>query len=260
MTHGVPPRRGPALHHPGRRPVDRRRRRCSPTRTPRSPAGRTRSSAGRWRFWPRPSYRGHHSVGRGSRRPSWSARWPQLLRGAAEVLTDGDVERAMDLLADARTTDELIRELEDASDEGLSVVAAPRSLRHREPLGRMASSSSRSTSPCATPRSWCDAPRWRRTGASPCRRRTPASARRSRRRPTRSPRSWTPTGCRPRRSRPCWRWRRHQPGRAWRGPLRGGRAGPGALRGRRPAPDHGHGRDRVDGRRPATLPLSRAHP
>jgi hypothetical protein len=63
----------------------------------------------------------------------------QLLRGAAEVLTDGDVERAMDLLADARTTDELIRELQDASDEGLSVVASsPFRLRHREPLRRMA--------------------------------------------------------------------------------------------------------------------------
>ncbi len=63
----------------------------------------------------------------------------QLLRGAAEVLTDGDVEHAMELLADARTTDELIRELQDASDEGLSVVASsPFRLRHREPLRRMA--------------------------------------------------------------------------------------------------------------------------
>ena len=55
------------------------------------------------------------------------------------MLTDGDVERAMDLLADARTTDVLIRELQDASDEGLSVVASsPFRLRHREPLRRMA--------------------------------------------------------------------------------------------------------------------------
>lgn len=63
----------------------------------------------------------------------------ELLRGAAEVLTDGDVEHAMNLLADARTTDVLIRELQDASDEGLSVVASsPFRLRHREPLRRMA--------------------------------------------------------------------------------------------------------------------------
>jgi uncharacterized membrane protein YgaE (UPF0421/DUF939 family) len=62
-----------------------------------------------------------------------------LLDGAAEVLTDGDPEAAVDLLADARSTDPLIRELQDASDEGLSVVASsPFRLRHREPLRRMA--------------------------------------------------------------------------------------------------------------------------
>ena len=62
-----------------------------------------------------------------------------LLNAAAEVMTEGDVDRAMDLLADARTTDVLIRELQDASDEGLSVVASsPFRLRHREPLRRMA--------------------------------------------------------------------------------------------------------------------------
>jgi hypothetical protein len=45
----------------------------------------------------------------------------------------------MALLADARATDVLIRELQDASDEGLSVVASsPFRLRHREPLRRMA--------------------------------------------------------------------------------------------------------------------------
>ena len=47
----------------------------------------------------------------------------ELLRGAAEVMLDGDVDPALALLADARTTDVLIRELQDASDEGLSVVA-----------------------------------------------------------------------------------------------------------------------------------------
>ena len=62
-----------------------------------------------------------------------------LLHAAAEVMTEGDVERATDLLADARATDVLIRELQDASDEGLSVVASsPFRLRHREPLRRMA--------------------------------------------------------------------------------------------------------------------------
>ena len=63
----------------------------------------------------------------------------ELLRGAAGVMRDGEVERALALLADARATDVLIRELQDASDEGLSVVASsPFRLRHREPLRRMA--------------------------------------------------------------------------------------------------------------------------
>lgn len=62
-----------------------------------------------------------------------------LLRGAAGVMADGDVERALALLADARTTEVLIRELQDAADEGLSVVASsPFRVRHREPLRRMA--------------------------------------------------------------------------------------------------------------------------
>ncbi len=62
-----------------------------------------------------------------------------LLDGAARVLTDGDSEAAVELLADARSTDPLVRELQDASDEGLSVVASsPFRLRHREPLRRMA--------------------------------------------------------------------------------------------------------------------------
>lgn len=63
----------------------------------------------------------------------------ELLRGAAGVIIDGEVEPALELLTDARTTDVLIRELQDASDEGLSVVASsPFRLRHREPLRRMA--------------------------------------------------------------------------------------------------------------------------
>jgi uncharacterized membrane protein YgaE (UPF0421/DUF939 family) len=63
----------------------------------------------------------------------------ELLRGASGVILDGDVERALALLADARGTDVLIRELQDAADEGLSVVASsPFRVRHREPLRRMA--------------------------------------------------------------------------------------------------------------------------
>ncbi|QNN54195.1 FUSC family protein [Nocardioides mesophilus] len=63
----------------------------------------------------------------------------QLLRSASEVMVDGDVERALVLLADARSTESLVRELQDAADEGLSVVASsPFRVRHREPLRRMA--------------------------------------------------------------------------------------------------------------------------
>ncbi|MGA8209161.1 MAG: FUSC family protein [Nocardioidaceae bacterium] len=47
-----------------------------------------------------------------------------LLREGASSATDGDVERAMAVLADARSTDRLIRELQDAADEGLSVLAS----------------------------------------------------------------------------------------------------------------------------------------
>lgn len=62
-----------------------------------------------------------------------------LLRAASGVMVDGDADRALALLADARTTDVLVRELQDASDEGLSVVASsPFRLRHRAPLRRMA--------------------------------------------------------------------------------------------------------------------------
>jgi uncharacterized membrane protein YgaE (UPF0421/DUF939 family) len=47
-----------------------------------------------------------------------------LLRAGAQSARDGDVERGMQVLADARTTDELIRELQGAADEGLSVLAS----------------------------------------------------------------------------------------------------------------------------------------
>lgn len=62
-----------------------------------------------------------------------------LLRAAGEVMTDGESDRALDLLADARSTDSLIRELQDAADEGLSVVeSSPFRVRHRAGLRKMA--------------------------------------------------------------------------------------------------------------------------
>jgi hypothetical protein len=62
-----------------------------------------------------------------------------LLRAAAESARDGDVERALASLADARTTDPLIRELQAAADEGMSVIASsPFRRRHRGHVRRMA--------------------------------------------------------------------------------------------------------------------------
>ncbi len=62
-----------------------------------------------------------------------------LLRAAGEVMIDGEIDRAMALLADARATDHLIRELQAAADEGLGVVASsPFRVRHRGNLRLMA--------------------------------------------------------------------------------------------------------------------------
>ncbi len=62
-----------------------------------------------------------------------------LLRAAAHSAEDGDVERALEVLAVARTTDRLIRELQDAADEGLSVLASsPFRVRHKGHVRRMA--------------------------------------------------------------------------------------------------------------------------
>ncbi|MGZ4438429.1 MAG: FUSC family protein, partial [Nocardioidaceae bacterium] len=62
-----------------------------------------------------------------------------LLRAAGEVMVDGEVDRAMALLADARATDNLIGELRSAADEGLSIVASsPFRVRHKDNLRRMA--------------------------------------------------------------------------------------------------------------------------
>jgi len=62
-----------------------------------------------------------------------------MLRASGEVMISGDVDPALDLLADARDTDYLIRELQDAAAEGLAVVASsPFRVRHKGNLRRMA--------------------------------------------------------------------------------------------------------------------------
>jgi hypothetical protein len=48
----------------------------------------------------------------------------ELLAAGARTAQDGDVERGLQVLADARNTERLIRELQDAADEGLSVIAS----------------------------------------------------------------------------------------------------------------------------------------
>jgi uncharacterized membrane protein YgaE (UPF0421/DUF939 family) len=61
-----------------------------------------------------------------------------LLRAASDVMLDGEVDHALEVLADARATDRMIRELQAAADEGMSVVSSsPFRGRHREPLRRM---------------------------------------------------------------------------------------------------------------------------
>ncbi len=62
----------------------------------------------------------------------------EMLRAAAQVMKDGEIEPALDLLADARQTDHLIRALQSAADEGLSVIASsPFRLRHKPDLRKM---------------------------------------------------------------------------------------------------------------------------
>jgi uncharacterized membrane protein YgaE (UPF0421/DUF939 family) len=56
----------------------------------------------------------------------------ELMRAAAEAIRDGDVDRALEVLRDARSTDPLVSELRAAADEGLSVVrSSPFRRRHR---------------------------------------------------------------------------------------------------------------------------------
>lgn len=63
----------------------------------------------------------------------------ELLRAAGEVMVDGEIQHGLDLLADARSTDHLIRELQAAADEGMAVVASsPFRVRHRGNIRRMA--------------------------------------------------------------------------------------------------------------------------
>ncbi len=62
-----------------------------------------------------------------------------LLRAAGDVMVDGEVDHGLELLVDARSTDHLIRELQAAADEGMSVVASsPFRVRHKGNLRRMA--------------------------------------------------------------------------------------------------------------------------
>ena len=62
----------------------------------------------------------------------------ELLRAAADVMRTGEVDDGLALLADARATDVLIRELQDAAGEGMSILASsPFRVRHRHGLRRM---------------------------------------------------------------------------------------------------------------------------
>ena len=61
-----------------------------------------------------------------------------LLRASAASIEDGDVDRSLATLSDARSTDALVAELRAASDEGLAVVASsPFRWRHRPGLRRL---------------------------------------------------------------------------------------------------------------------------
>ncbi|WP_245993870.1 FUSC family protein [Nocardioides immobilis] len=62
----------------------------------------------------------------------------ELLRAASHVMLDGEPDPALDLLADARATDRMVRELQAAADEGMSVVrSSPFRRRHRAGVRRM---------------------------------------------------------------------------------------------------------------------------
>ena len=62
-----------------------------------------------------------------------------LLRGAARGIETGEIEATAELLRDARSTEVLIRELQDAASEGLSVVrSSPFRVRHRAGVRKVA--------------------------------------------------------------------------------------------------------------------------
>ena len=66
-------------------------------------------------------------------------RMAELLRAGAQSAADGDVDRAMSVLAAARDTDRLLEELRGAAGEGLSVIASsPFRRRHGSTVRRMA--------------------------------------------------------------------------------------------------------------------------
>lgn len=77
------------------------------------------------------------------RRPAEQAalvlhRMAGLLRAGAQSAEEGDVERGLQVLAEARSTDRLIHELQGAADEGLSVIASsPFRWRHGGNVRRM---------------------------------------------------------------------------------------------------------------------------
>lgn len=60
-----------------------------------------------------------------------------LLRAAADVMGHGEVEPALELLADARSTDRLVRELRAAADEAFAVTVSPLRHHHRDRMRRM---------------------------------------------------------------------------------------------------------------------------
>ena len=62
-----------------------------------------------------------------------------LLRGASQAIKEGDVESTLDLLVDARATDELMDELRTAANEGISAVrSSPFRVRHKGSVRRLA--------------------------------------------------------------------------------------------------------------------------
>jgi uncharacterized membrane protein YgaE (UPF0421/DUF939 family) len=62
-----------------------------------------------------------------------------LLRDAAQCTRDGDVQRAARVLASARATESPLRELRQAADEGLAVIASsPFQRKHREKVRSVA--------------------------------------------------------------------------------------------------------------------------